>query len=88
MVNCKPKRLIAILCSMVVMSAHADMWSSIGDDGNPNTIGNAGAKKSHQSKSVAIPFILNVVNNTNAVLTTGIVRNSAGKTLFTTAKGK
>jgi hypothetical protein len=81
----KPKVLVAVLCSVVAFSANANIWSSVGDDGNPNTVGNAGAQKSSQTVA---PFMLNIVNNTNSVLALAVVKNSSGKTLFTTNSNK
>lgn len=84
----KPKVLVAVLCSVVAFSANANIWSSVGDDGNPNTVGNAEAQKSSQTKQTVAPFVLNVVNNTNSVLALAVVKNSSGKTLFTTNSDK
>lgn len=86
--NNKPKILIAVLCSVVAFSANANIWSSVGDDGNPNTVGNAGAQKLLQTKQTVAPFMLNVVNNTNSVLALAVVKNASGKTLLTTTSGK
>lgn len=73
MVANKPKRLLAILCSTIAISAHATIWNNIGDDGNPNTLGNAGVKakntqtllriKNHTGDKIARVIIINQNNN-------------------------
>lgn len=51
----QPKILLAVLCSAIAFNAHASFWDNFfgrntGDDGNPNTVGNAAAAAARSSK--------------------------------------
>lgn len=77
----------ALLCTLLVsgsISANADIWNSFlhgaaGDDGNPKTVGNAGAKQA-QAKTQDIQ--VKIFNKTNTGISSIKFVDNAGKSLF------
>ncbi|MBP9769257.1 MAG: hypothetical protein KBD32_06765 [Burkholderiales bacterium] len=91
----QPKLLLAVLCSAIAFNAHASFWDSLwgkntGDDGNPNTIGNAGARqaKANAGKIQVAKLKVGVVNNTNSMLASAALKDKTGKVLYISTKGK
>lgn len=84
----KPKTLLVTLLTCAAFSAHAawwDAWKSAGDDGNVKTKGNAAAAT---AKSQSAIIYVAIVNNTNTVLGSAVLKDKTGKVLYTSTKGK
>lgn len=86
----KPKPLLLALLTCATFSVHAtswwDTWKSAGDDGNPNTQGNAAAAT---AKSQSPIIYVAIVNNTNTILGSAVLKdNKTGKVVYTSTKGK
>ncbi len=88
----KPKILLITLCSAMAINANAISFSNwfggVGDDGKAGTSGNAAAQQSKTAKSQTGKLKFNLVNRTNTVLTSAVLKDKTGKVLFTTTKGK
>lgn len=88
----KPKILLVTLCSAMAINANAISFSNwfggVGDDGKASTSGNAAAQQSKTAKSQTGKLKFNLVNRTNTILASAVLKDKTGKVLFTTTKGK
>lgn len=88
----KPKILLVTLCSAMAINANAISFSNwfggVGDDGKASTSGNAAAQQSKTAKSQTGKLKFNLVNKTNTILASAVLKDKTGKVLFTTTKGK
>ena len=84
----KPKTLLLTLLTCAVFSANAawwDVWQSAGDDGNAKTNGNVAAAAAKSKNAI---IYVAIVNNTNTVLGSAVLKDKTGKVLYTSTKGK
>ncbi|AUR52822.1 hypothetical protein [Aquella oligotrophica] len=79
----KPKSLFMVLLTSLAFNANAILnVNSIGDDGNPNTVGNAGAKKSNAKSVNNGQILFNVNNQSSAAISKIVVVNNKDKQLY------
>ena len=96
MQNLKYAKLwLAIVCAGSIITTNANNlnWyaKNAGDDGNPNTVGNLAAQKAKSSQKVtkeATLYKFNLVNKTNTVLASAVIKDVNGKIVYTSTKGK
>lgn len=88
----KPKIMMVTLLTCVTFGAHAawwDIWQSAGDDGNAKTKGNAAAaaNKGKPPQTINKTYV-GLVNNTTSILTSAVLKDKAGKVLYTSTAGR
>lgn len=79
--NIKLSAVLSVGLAMASINAHA-VWNtnSIGDDGNPHTDGNPGAKESHAKLKSATKLVLR--NDTNSVISSIQIKDPDGKVYY------
>ncbi len=79
----KPKALFVVLFTSFAFNANAILnVNSIGDDGNPNTVGNSGAKKSSTGNVKDNQLVFNINNQSSSTINKVVVVNSKDKQLY------
>lgn len=76
--NIKLSAILIVALALSILDAHA-VWNtnSIGDDGNPHTEGNAGAKEHHAKLKAATKLVLR--NDTNSIISSIQIKDPDGK---------
>lgn len=76
--NIKLSAILSVALALSILDAHA-VWNtnSIGDDGNPHTEGNAGAKEHHAKLKAATKLVLR--NDTNSIISSIQIKDPDGK---------
>lgn len=81
--NLKLSAALSLILGVASMNANAILnVNSIGDDGNPNTVGNAGARKSNTKSVNNGQILFNVNNQSSAAISRVVVVNNKDKQLY------